>query len=300
MVTKQQIIDGLRELGLSEGDTVIVHSSLSSFGEVEGGADCVVDALLETIGAEGTLIVPTFNYDPGLFDKAATPSVVGKITETVRLRPNAVRSSHPTHSVAAIGRLAEVITENHDKVDPFARESALHKAARVGAKILQLGVNNLSNSSIHVAEELAQVPYLERQRHVAIKLDNGKVIRKWIRMPGCSRGFDAVDELLDERNAVRELMIGDCIARLMDARTLIEVAFEMLQSDPAALLCERPECGRCAESRAMIDATEAEKQDRRITELAEEEESIRRQAEQQLTGSVNFFAVESGDNISSN
>lgn len=300
MVTKQQIKSGLSELGLNAGDIVVAHSSLSSFGEVEGGADMVIDVLLEVIGDQGTLIVPTFNYDPGIFDIKETPSVVGKITETLRLRQGAVRSAHPTHSVTAIGRLAEQITEDHDKVHPFARDSALHKAARVDAKILQLGVTQTSNSSIHVAEELAGAPYLDKQRRIGIKLANGKVVQKWIRRPGCSQGFEAVDELLYERDAIKDRMIGESRARLMRARTVIETAVEMLRSDLAALLCDRPQCGVCAEARAMIDATEAQNQEQMITRLAEEEESIRRQAEQQLSGNVSFFEVDRNDILSSN
>ena len=300
MLTKKQIIQGLRELGLETGDTVIVHSSLSSFGEVENGADAVADAILDVIGTQGTIIVPTFNYDPGVYDVATTPSVVGKITETVRLHKEAIRSNHPTHSVAAIGRLAKQITEDHDKVEAFSRNSALHKAARVGAKILQLGVTQTSNSSIHVAEELAQVPYLDKQRRVTIRRPSGKTIHKWIRRPGCSQGFEAIDELLHDQGVLKEITIGQCQARLMTARMVIEAAVDMLRCDPAALLCDRPECGVCAESRAMIDATAAEAEERRITELAEEEERVRRQTEEKLAGRVNFYEIDGQDRSSSN
>ena len=289
MVTKQDIVDGLIEVGLKAGDLVIVHSSLRSFGEVDGGAKTVVDALLEAIGPRGTLAVPTFNFEPGVFDPATTPSIVGKITEVVRARPDAVRSKHPTHSVTAIGPLAEAITEGHEKVNAFGRGSALYNALQVGAKILQLGVTHTSNSTIHVAEEIAKVPYLDRQRNVGILLPNGKVVHKWIRRPGCSKGFDAVDEPLDELDAVSEVMIGECRARLMSARTLVDVAVEMLKFDPTALLCSRPDCGNCAESRAMISATESALEEQRITDLAEEEERIRRQAEKQLMGDVTYF-----------
>lgn len=292
MVTKQDIVDGLREVGLAAGDTVIVHSSLSSFGEVEGGADTVVDALLEVLTDKGTLLVPTFNYEPGVFDPDTTPSVVGKITEAVRARPNALRSKHPTHSITGIGPLTEAIIEGHEKVNPFGRGSALWKAVQVGAKILQLGVTHTSNSTIHVAEEMAKVPYLERQRYVGIKLPNGKVIHKWIRRPGCSQGFNKLDEPLLERGAIKEVMIGNCKARLMSARAVVDAAVEMLKADPTSLLCSKPECGVCAESRAMIAATESEKQEREITEMAEEEERIRRHAERQLSGDVSYFEPE--------
>lgn len=292
MVTKQDIVNGLRELGLEAGDTVIVHSSLSSFGEVEGGAEAVVDAVLEVITDKGTLLVPTFNYEPGVFDPATTPSVVGKITEAVRARPNAIRSKHPTHSITGIGPLAETITEDHEKVHPFGRGSALWKAVQVGAKILQLGVTHTSNSTVHVAEEIANVGYLERQRHVGIKQPNGKVIHKWIRRPGCSQGFNVLDEPLFERGAIKEVMIGNCKARLMSARAVVDAAVEMLKADPTSLLCSRPDCGVCAESRAMIAATESERQEREITQMAEEEERIRRHAEKQLSGDVSYFEPE--------
>ncbi|WP_347246334.1 AAC(3) family N-acetyltransferase, partial [Thermogutta sp.] len=137
MVTKQHIIDGLRELGLRAGDTVVVHSSLSSFGKVQGGAETVVEALLEVLGPEGTLAVPTFNFEPDVFDPDSTPSVVGQITEAVRKLPGAIRSKHPTHSVAAIGRLARVITEGHENVSPFGRGSALFKLLQANGKVLQ-------------------------------------------------------------------------------------------------------------------------------------------------------------------
>lgn len=295
MVTKEQIKAGLSELGLRAGDVVVMHSSLSSFGKVAGGAETVVNAVLEALGPTGTLVVPTFHYEPGIFDHENTPSIVGAITEEVRGRRDAIRSHHPTHSVAAIGPLAEAITEDVEKHDPFGRGSALYKALMVGGKILQLGVTHTTNSTIHVAEELANVPYLERQRRVGIRKPDGTVIYKWIRKPGCSQGFDVVDEAMQEQNAISEVMIGKCKARLMSARALVDMAVELLRVDPTALLCTRPDCGRCAEARAMVAATESQAQEREITELAEEEERIRRQAERQLMGDVSYYEPDRND-----
>ena len=93
MITKEIIINGLKELGLKQGDTVLVHSSLSSFGYVDGGADTVIDALLETVGKEGTVLVPTLTgsehlsaENPPVFDVRNTPCWTGKIPETFRKR----------------------------------------------------------------------------------------------------------------------------------------------------------------------------------------------------------------------
>ena len=276
MVTKQDIIDGLNDLGLKAGDTVVVHSSLSSFGQVEGGVEAVVDALLEVVGPRGTLAVPTFNFEPGVFDLGATPSITGRITEAVRRRPGAIRSKHPTHSVTAIGPLAQAITENHDKVDPFGRGSALFKLLQAKGKVLQLGTTQTTCSMVHVAEEIVGVPFLERQRNVGVKMPDGKVIRKWIRRPGCSQGFNVLDEPLRQRGQLAETIIGKCRARLMSARDLVQAAVEMLQADPESLLCTRPDCGNCAEARAIIAALDSERQDKEVTELAEQEERTMR------------------------
>lgn len=281
-VTRTEIANGLRTLGVEPGNVLVVHSSLSCFGTVKGGAAAVVDALLDVLDSEGTLVVPTFNFSPGVFDPAQTPSGVGAVTEAVRTRPDAVRSLHPTHSVAAIGPLAEALTEDHEKVEAFARGSALWKALQANAKILQLGVTHTTNSMIHVAEEIAGVPYLERNWRVEVRTPGGKIVHKWIRRPGCSRGFDVVDEALEETQAVSQTTIGCCTARLMTARAVVNAALDMLKFGPDSLLCDLPECEACAEARAIIDATDSERQDREVTELQEQEERTINAIEKQL------------------
>jgi len=118
-VTKNDILKTLTELGIKNGDLVHFHSSLKSMGHVEGGPDAVIDAFLEAVGPEGTVAVPTLSqknferaYEDWTLDR---PSDVGLITETFRLRKEAKRSDQATHSVAAIGRLAEYITADHGR-----------------------------------------------------------------------------------------------------------------------------------------------------------------------------------------
>ncbi|MDH7601420.1 MAG: AAC(3) family N-acetyltransferase [Armatimonadota bacterium] len=297
MVTKEHIAEGLRALGLQRGDSVVVHSSLSSFGRVEGGPHTVVEAILEVIGNEGTLVVPTCNYEPGVFDPETTPSVVGAITEAVRKHPNAVRSKHPTHSVAAIGQLAEIIVEDHEKTHAFGRGSALFKLLQANGKILLLGTDLTTCSMVHVAEEIAEVPYLDRQRNVAIKTPNGKVVRRWVRRPGCSRGFGVLEGLLRERGQLAETQIGKCAAKLIKARDVVEAALEMLRNDPESLLCKQPDCGTCAEARAMIAARRTEEHDREVTELSEQEEQTIRLIEKQFENvTIEPFEIAKGDN----
>ena len=107
VVTFQEIVGALRQVQVRRGAVVYVHSSLSSMGYVQGGADSVIDAFLDVVGPEGTFCVPTIVYagrgPRPPFDVAGSPSEVGGITETLRLRAEARRSDNPTHSDAAIG-----------------------------------------------------------------------------------------------------------------------------------------------------------------------------------------------------
>ncbi len=297
MVSKKDILEGLGEVGLLAGDTVIVHSSLSSFGKVEGGAETVVDALLEVLGPGGTLVVPTFSWSVWSgekpFDPQETPSSVGKITEAVRKRPDALRSLHPTHSVAAIGRLAEVITQGHEKVHAVGRGSPFFKLLQANGKILQLGTDQASNSMIHLAEELAGAPYVDRSREVKVRNAPGKVVKQLIRAPGCGSGFVAIDSLLHGEEAITETLIGKCRARLMSARAVIDAATEALKFDSSALLCDRPNCERCAEARAIILATGMEQQDQEVVDLAKDEERTLRIIERKFDGGeVRYFETD--------
>ena len=104
MVTKQRLISDFRRLGLREGMDVMVHSSLSSIGAVKGGADTVVDALLAAVGRSGTLLMPSFNHKRAqVYNPMTTPTTNGAIPNAMWRRPQAARSMHATHAVAAIG-----------------------------------------------------------------------------------------------------------------------------------------------------------------------------------------------------
>lgn len=153
-VTKEDIKNTLKAIGLKAGDTVIFHSSLKSFGQVENGADTVIDAFLEVVGDEGTVVVPTLisknfsdAYNTWYMDK---PSDVGIITEVFRKRENALRSNQATHSVAAIGKNAAFLTETHGQSGlrfgiygntSFAKDSPWQKMYDQNAKVVLVGVD---------------------------------------------------------------------------------------------------------------------------------------------------------------
>ena len=160
---QEQIAEALQTLGLHTGNIVFVHSSLSSIGYVEGGADAVVDAFLDVIGSTGTLVVPAFTFSHGgklnpVFDPIRDASEMGRITEVARTRPGARRSRHLLHSVAALGPHAEEITAVHGH-SAWAADGPFWKLYELDAHILMLGVPYLRCTFFHVIEQLVQVRY---------------------------------------------------------------------------------------------------------------------------------------------
>ena len=246
-VTQRDIVRGLRAVGLEAGASALVHSSLSSFGYVEGGAEAVIDALLETVGPQGTVLVPTltgsekFNADnPPVYDPTTTPCWTGRIPETFRQRPEAVRSLHPTHSVAAIGARARELTEGHEySLTPCGPESPYGRLADAGGYVLLLGVTHGSNTTLHLVEELAGVPYHMQPGLVAARvIENGvaRTIHMMIHRYGAPRAFERMEPVLRERGIQREGQIGRAHVRLIDARRMVEVTRQALLQDATILL----------------------------------------------------------------
>jgi aminoglycoside 3-N-acetyltransferase len=182
LVTRDTVFEQLRALGVTPGETLLVHSSLSSLGWVCGGAVAVVQALLDTLGPEGTLVVPTHSADvsdPALwsnppvpeewwktiratmpvYDPLITPSRgVGVIPETVRRWPGALRSAHPHTSFTALGPRAAEIVDGHAPDCRLGERSPLARLEALGARVLLLGADYDSCTSFHLAEYRIPAP----------------------------------------------------------------------------------------------------------------------------------------------
>ena len=249
--------------------TLVIHSSLSSIGHVDGGARTVVNALMSVLGKSGTLMVPTFTYsfeelsfateEP--FDPEKTKSRVGAITEAVRHFPGAVRSFHPTHSVAAVGKLADKLTRDHLATSPFGFDNPFHRLSEAGGYVLLLGVGHTANSLVHVAEVFAGVPYLNvtftpgREFERAIIVRNGKKVLglEIYESPGCSRGFGAAEEVLESAGLIKWGKIGDADTQLFNAKDALDCLIDHLKKYPGAFLCINKECDLCTRRKQTIN-----------------------------------------------
>jgi aminoglycoside 3-N-acetyltransferase len=250
-LTTQDLLRGLRTLGLARGDAVLVHSSLSSLGYVQGGADTVIDALLMAVAPDGTVLVPTLTGSaaldaehPPVYDPAETPCWTGRIPETFRRRPDAVRSLHPTHSVAAIGTQARELTAGHEhSITPCGPDSPYGRLAASGGYILLLGVGHEVNTSYHLVEEIVGVPYHIQPGLVAAQvIEQGSVrtIHLMLHRYGPPRAFSRLEPALRERGIQRDGQIGQAHARLVDAGRMVELACQALRQDPSILLAWTP------------------------------------------------------------
>lgn len=238
-VTRHTLVQGLRELGVREGDLLQVHSSLSALGYVEGGAETVVDALLEAVGPSGTVMVPTFNHGAAeIFDVNTTPSVNGAVTEALRKRPQARRSIHPTHPYAAIGPLAEELTREHLDLLTFDQRSPLGKLATFGGSVLLLGVDMTCNTAAHIGETMARVPCLGyRQYPRRVLMPDGTVQEAWSvlwRDGPCLLEWAPLEAVMRQRGMIRDGTVGDGQVHLMKAGDVVRMAFELAQ-----ILCPR-------------------------------------------------------------
>lgn len=238
-----------KKLGLKKKNTVLIHSSLKSIGLVKDGANTVIDALLDVIGEEGTLLVPSLTgkredspLNPPVFDVLYSPCWTGTIPETLRKRQQTRRSLHPTHSVSAIGAQKFEITQGHEfSLSPCDDKSPYYKNAIMGGFILFIGVAQESNTSIHMCEELANVPYHLQKEFTNVTVtgyDGAKLIvsnrlHDWEKP---ETDFNKLDTLY-KTNAVMKLgNVGKAAVRLVNAANMLDFTVNLLKKEPLFLL----------------------------------------------------------------
>jgi aminoglycoside 3-N-acetyltransferase len=260
-VTTDDIMDGLRQVGV-DGKRVIVHTALSAFGHVLGGAEAVVIALSQV--AE-TVIVPTFTFSPAaepppddrpmhngtdykndrLGDEDPTPftldlpaaKAMGVVPEALRCRDGAVRSRHPLSSFAAIGEDADRYMADHDFDNPML---PLRRLFDDGGHVLMLGTDLTSCTTMHLGEEHAgRRPFIRWA-----KLEDGTIQR--VRVGGCSDGFDRLEPWLEVQDQTE---IGRARVRLYTVGSIVDATMRRLAEDRSALVCPA-RCRRCLDAAA--------------------------------------------------
>ncbi len=266
-LSKEQIVAGLRSLGLPSGAILMVHSSLSSLGPAAGGADAVIDALLEALGPEGTLLMPTHPARDGrIFDPATIPSAMGIITETFRRRPGVLRSRHPYHPVAAYGPRAEEMLRDHERsAIPDGPETPYGRLIAQGGWVLHIGCDLDTLTLLPVEAEL-NLPYLRELDMKYVDAAGEVQTLHLIRCPGGHRGgVLKFDRLFRAERAMTMGRIGQAVCRLLFAPQAAAIMRREMARDPFFALDDNPHCADCMRFRGKVKAARLAREDFHLT-----------------------------------
>ena len=245
-LTKKDIIAHLRGMGIRQGMTLMVHSSLSSFGYVIGGARMVVDALMECVGEEGTLCMPLQdrnNTEPSYWENPplahelmsevrnnmpvfhpleSDVEKMGAIVENLRRRKSVEFSAHPNSSFIAWGKYAKQICQHQSWHFPFSDESPLARLYDLDSAILLIGVGYRNCTALHLAE------YRSEERDIILQgsscYENGnRVWKKYLDVDTDTSEFDDIGRIIERHQLVQIEKIGESTCRFFSLRQVVDV-----------------------------------------------------------------------------
>jgi aminoglycoside 3-N-acetyltransferase len=225
LLTRKTLTRDLQALGLRPGMDVIVHSSLSRIGFVRGGANTVINAVLEALGREGTLLAPSFNHGgAAVYNPRTTPTTNGVIADTLWRRPDAGRSLQGTHAVAAIGPRAQFYLEGHLEAGIWGMDSPIGRLVQRGGYVLCLGVSPEVATVYHIAEMASPGRCLEMFKGLdRLVQADGMVVPVpgllW-RKENCPVSVSRLEAGLDRRGQLKRGTVGAAASLLFNAKDL--------------------------------------------------------------------------------
>ena len=254
-ITKSDILSVFQSLGIKNGCTVMVHTSLSKLGYVCGGAQTVIEALIEAVSEEGTIMMPTQswkNLDPEdgvhweigkeywqiirdnwpAYDKRITPTnTMGAVAEMFRSWPGTLRSDHPSRSVAAWGKNAEYLVSDHDLSNIFGDGSPIGKLYELDGDVLLIGVDHDKNTSLHLADARSVYPGKHNCIEHSAVCENGKRIwKEYETLFVDGEDFIQIGTAFEQQNTVRKMTLGNAELRFMKQRKLVDFAVDWIQN----------------------------------------------------------------------
>jgi len=247
MIDEKDLVDGFKKLS---GDFVLVHSSFKSLGEVDGGPQVVIDALLECIGKNGTLLMPTYNWDfsdgvNNSYDVLNTPSKTGILNEIVRKNPHSKRTMDPVYSFAILGKLRDGLYDLTYE-SSYGKDSMFAKLRELKGKIMVIGVENYNRwmTFFHHCEEMSNVNYRYLKTfHGNITGYDRKTIPGKIAFyvrnleMGAQTELNKMGKILEDKKIIKMQKIGNSIAKFMDANEVYARTLKEISNNPY-ILCK--------------------------------------------------------------
>lgn len=249
MHTLQSLLKDLKQLEIKENDVLMVHSSMKAVGDVQGGAETVLDALSMSV-QQGLLVLPTHTWASmsaahPVYDRRFEPACVGILPNLFMKRKGVVRSFHPTHSVAALGAGAEnFIQGEENRTTPCCREGSYGRLYDLGAKIMLLGCGMNRNTYLHGVEEWFGITerLTPETLPLQIVLEDGQKkacsMHKHYKPDGISISeyYVKMERPLTEAGILKSGKVGDAPVLIMDARKTADLFTKYLTKDRDAFL----------------------------------------------------------------
>lgn len=247
-MTREDLIDDLRTMGVTEGDHIAVTLSLKKVGYIDGGPNTFIDAILDVIGQNGTLMMNTYTQQKSsnfVFDLHSSPAWTGLVPETMRKRPDAIRSRNPICSVAAIGKMAQYLTENHERTSFYVPYSRL---ANIDGKYLSIGLGHNLVAIRHEAQRLAGLFDVVTNSHFVQYLDaEGNAKTYVFNSPPCPTNLHVLVPILEKMNVLTFGNIGKARSIIASSKHLLDSMVDILKNNPTLTLCSKMTCLWCRE-----------------------------------------------------
>jgi aminoglycoside N3'-acetyltransferase len=231
-----------------------VHTSFRAVRPIAGGPAGLIAALRDALGPEGTLVMPSWTGDADEpFDPHTTPSAddLGIVAQTFWRLPGVRRSNH-CQAFAAVGPRAEAVIADPLPLPPHIPASPVGRVHDLNGQVLLLGVGHDANTTLHLAELIASVPY--RTESYCTVLENGRPVQiRYGENDHCCARFALADEWLGSVGRQAVGRVGHAEARLADSRDIVALAVERLVADPLLFL-HPPEagCAECVQARQSV------------------------------------------------
>ena len=254
MFTKTDLTKQIKAMGILPTDTVLIHTSLRAVGEVENGADGIIDAFRDYL-TDGLFLVPTHTWatvgpNQPFYDVTTAVPCIGTLPRVAAFRHDGIRSLHPTHSLWATGKgAADFVAGEEQAPTPGTPGFAWDRLGHVGAKILLIGVGNDKNTFIHSVEEVADIPdRLSPEPYDVTIIDqqgnrftHPQFAHYCSRSNDVSRQFPNFEKALVEMGAQKFGRFGNAEVRIVDAAQCREILLRIFKHADRDLCIEEME-----------------------------------------------------------
>ncbi len=254
-INKETLVKDLRNLGVKNGDLLYIKASMRSLGRIEGGANTFIDATLDVVGKEGTIVVSSFvkvkplsylkRHKELVYD-INTASYAGAVGNAIMKYPNVELSRHPVQKFAAIGKMAKKLMGDHTE-ESYAYDP-LRVMAEIGGKGLIVGKDVIGVGTTHVVMGL--LGYKQRRPKVGVRYkdDSGNVKIFQLDWAGmCSDGFHKFFPEYDKvpGTIISEAKVGNAVTKLTDMQKTMEIELKILGENPYFFMCRDKDCFCC-------------------------------------------------------